>query len=179
MITLNYCEGCSKIRNIRGSKLYPSWFAKDCRVCLMEGILVSCDGDKTHTHTHTSHSPPHPPQTHTHQPAPFSPAIQTHSHAFTYLLSQPHEELKIADSTTRGVGGRRGIGERKDEQSQLKKHRAHQKQGKARRKSATYRHLAAKVKTKVEQNCSSYSFIASSRLHNLLKTQQAASNLIS
>lgn len=71
-----------------------------------------------HTHTHTQ------PATHTHQPAPFSPAIQTHSHAFTHLLGQPHEELKIDDCTMQGVGGRRGTGE-KDEQSSQKKHRAH------------------------------------------------------
>lgn len=132
----------------------------------MEGILVSCDGDKTHTHQPQPHT-----HTHTHQPAPFSPAIQTHSHAFTHLLSQPHEELKIADSTTRGVGGRGGIGQKKDEQPQLKKHRAHQKQGKARRKSATCRHLAAKVKTKVEQNCSNlfiYCFIAASQTPDLI-----------
>lgn len=38
--------------------------------------------------------------THAHQPAPFSPTIQTHSHAFTHLLCPPHEELKIDDSTT-------------------------------------------------------------------------------
>lgn len=74
---------------------------------------------ETQTYTHT-----HQPHTHTHQPAPFSPAIQTHSHAFTHLLSQPHEELKIDDCTMQGVGGRRGTGE-KDEQSSQRKHRAH------------------------------------------------------
>lgn len=46
--------------------------------------------------------------THAHQPAPFSPAIQTHSHAFTHLLCPPHEELKIDDSTTTKRGWEKG-----------------------------------------------------------------------
>lgn len=73
-----------------------------------------------------------PKQTHTHcQPhtpaCTFSPAIQTYSHAFTHLLSQPHEELKIDDSITKGVGGRsRQAGERDEEWSQGR-HGAHQR----------------------------------------------------
>lgn len=44
--------------------------------------------------------------------APFlSHATQTHSRAFTHLLSQPHEELKIEEKSKRGwregnVGGK-------------------------------------------------------------------------
>lgn len=74
----------------------------------MQGNLVERDGDPnipTHTLTHTSlHLSP--------------PAIQTHSHAFTHLLCPPHEELKIDDSTTKGVGRKREIGEKDEEGSQ-------------------------------------------------------------
>ena len=71
--------------------------------------MVWRDGDPnvpTQLHAHTL--------TLTHQPAPFFPAIQTHSHAFTHLLCPPHEELKIDDSTTKEVGRRRGIGEKEE-----------------------------------------------------------------
>lgn len=53
------------------------------------------------------------PETRSHAPL-LSHATQTHSRAFTHLLSQPHEELKIEEKSERGwkernVGERGGI----------------------------------------------------------------------
>lgn len=68
------------------------------------------------------------PHSVSHQPAPFFPpsSIQTHSHAFTYLLCPPHEELKIDDSTTEGVEGGEGW-ERRMGMEVTRKHRANQR----------------------------------------------------
>lgn len=109
---------------MHGLHLLPNDFLKtaefvSCREIwcgVMETQTYSHSGMHTLKHTHA----------HTHQPAPFSPAIQTHSHAFTHLLCPPHEELKIDDSTTKEVGRRRGIGEKEEERIQ-RRDRAHQR----------------------------------------------------
>lgn len=89
-------------------------------------------------------------QTHTHQPTPCSPAIQTHSHAFTHLLCPPHEELKIDDSTTERVGRRRGIGEKDEEGSHSCCHRAHQRWEEEELEIKKY-NIARKKKVKTRQ----------------------------
>ncbi len=95
-----------------GPHLLPNDFLKTAEFVSCRAIWCSVMETRANPHTHT--------HTHTHQPAPFSPAIQTHSHAFTHLLCPPHEELKIDDSTTKRVGIKRGTGE-KDEEGSPKK----------------------------------------------------------